>query len=80
MVETSPTMYNLCFYDVGNILVHVWYSPADSFVLEIQTDDVYHDIIDNFLNNFDLSNYSNNHPIFYNKVEVKGIKTKNQGV
>ncbi len=21
-------MYNLCFYDVGNILVHVWYSPA----------------------------------------------------
>jgi hypothetical protein len=28
MVETSPTMYNLCFYDVGNILVHVWYSQA----------------------------------------------------
>ncbi len=28
MFETSPTMYNLCFYDVGNILVHVWCSSA----------------------------------------------------
>ncbi len=31
MVETSPTMYNLCFYDVGNIPVHVCYSPAQMF-------------------------------------------------
>ncbi len=32
MVETSPTMYDLCFYDVGNILVHVWYSPAREYL------------------------------------------------
>jgi hypothetical protein len=32
MVETSPTMYNLCFYDIGNTLAHVWYSPAVNFV------------------------------------------------
>jgi superfamily I DNA and/or RNA helicase len=26
-------MYNLCFYDVGNIPVHVCYSPADHLIL-----------------------------------------------
>ncbi len=36
MVETSPTMYNLCFYDVGNILVHVWYSPAEKLLFIIK--------------------------------------------
>jgi hypothetical protein len=32
MVETSPTMYNLCFYHVGNVFVHVWYSPAEEYL------------------------------------------------
>jgi len=58
------------------------YTDTDSFVLEIHTDDVYQDIINNFLDHFDLSNYNDNHPIFNNKSseEINEIKGKNCGV
>jgi hypothetical protein len=58
------------------------YTDTDSFILEIYTDDLYQDILNNFLDYFDLSSYDDNHPIFYNKSkeEIKLLKLKNQGV
>ncbi len=58
------------------------YTDTDSFIFEIYADDLYQDILSNFLGYFDLSSYDDNHPIFYNisKEEIDLIKLKNQGV
>ena len=77
------------YYDVVkmkyNDKVKMHYTDTDSMFLSIQTDDLYNDIANDlkFANNFDFSNYSNDHPLFNNfgnKEELINIKNNNKGV
>ena len=60
------------------------YTDTDSFIFEVETEDFYHDLLNNpdMLSRWDMSNYSPDHPMFesVDKDEVKTIINKNRKV
>ena len=67
ILETSKLhMYEFWYDHLKNIYndkVELIYTDTDSFIIEVQTDDIYKDMYEN-KNQYDFSEYPENHPNF----------------
>ena len=67
ILDISKTLMYEFSYDCIKPKYHnkaiLCYMDTDSFVIHIKTDDFYEDIVDDFKEWFDTSNYDNNRPL-----------------